>query len=1135
MQTLFHERYKKLNAKQKEAVDTIEGPLLVVAGPGSGKTEILSMRVAKILEETHALASNVLCLTFTESASANMRDRLAKLIGSEAYHVAIHTFHNFCTGIIERHPEYFWKGARFEPADELAQVRVVESIIEKLPHNNSLRSVHPEQGFVYTWPIIKAIGFIKKAGLSPDEFSAVITHNKESLSYINKSLNTLFKDRVSKSIIGIAKGCALEMHTKASEEASSRPFPMPYFPSLVEVVARSLDEVVKSAEESDSGKPISEWRAEWYKTDDDGNKIFKDTRNIDKLEELAKIYKLYREVMFREGRYDFDDMILDCIRAMEDIPSLRYDLQEQYQYILVDEFQDTNDAQMRLLRLLADSEVSEGRPNFMAVGDDDQAVYKFQGAELSNILEFTRMWKDVQIVTLTDNYRSTQNILNAAQHIIRKGSHRLENLLPNIEKTLIASNKELKAGAIIHKELPTVAHEYHFVAHEIDKLIKAGMKPEEIAVITRRHRELGELVPYMRSVGVSVRYEREQNVFLEPHIKELITLSRFVVSLADKHIDEADEYLPEILSYKFWGLNRETIWQVSLASRRDKEGKNWLEVMRESKDKNIKSIASFLLELGGEAPSEPLEFLLDKMIGAHVALSADNADEEDGPDFDESGTLSSKSGHSKQSFVSPFKEYYFNRERFDHARAEYLSFLSSLRVFVRALREYRQGEPLLLKHLVEFVDTHDKNEIPLNDQSPFARLPNAVNLLTAHKAKGLEFETVFVLSCQDDVWAGRGGGTRISMPMNLPIEPAGDTFDDQLRLFYVALTRAKRHLYLTSYTTSEDGDKASKLRFLVPSEEEKSAGQSALYDPQINTHDTPDTHEILTSTGVSFYAPPFRGSEKELLESLLDDYQLSVTHLNNFLNVTKGGPQYFLEQNLLRFPQAKTPSGAYGSAMHRTLEEVLVVLKQEGKVPAVDKVLEGFEKNLRRERLHPSDGALYLERGRSALKIFYENKKETFSAEDFVEFNFKDQGVVIGDAKLTGKIDRIVKIGSGEVSVHDYKTGKARDEWKGSNEYEKIKLYEYERQLLFYRILVENSREFKDRIKAKKGVLEFIEPNRNKVIDLALDLDNEKTERLKKLIKVVYSKILKVDFPDISKYEQSLKGIKQFEDDLLKS
>ncbi len=1153
--TLFDERYKKLNKAQKRAVDAIEGPVMIVAGPGSGKTEVLSLRVGNILRETDTRPGNILCLTFTESAALNMRDRLSKLIGAEAYKISIHTFHNLAVEIIGRYPEFFYGGALFAAADPISQIAIMEEIFEKLPHDHPLRSFHPDQGFIYLSPTLKAIGHLKKAGLNPKELSKILEHNEASGILITKLAAGVFDERLSlKNLSGLEKALA-ELKKESVAFLKKNAFPSDFFHSTLETFISLFEKALTSATETESTKPLSAFKEKYFKKDDDGKRVFADEINSAKMQALAGLYEMYSGEMHQRGLFDFDDMILDLISALEKHPRLRYEIQEQYQYLLVDEFQDTNGAQMRLLSLIADAEVNEGRPNLMVVGDDDQAVYKFQGAELSNIIDFKNKYRDVEMVTMAANYRSTQDILDVASHIIRRGENRLENLLPELEKNLLASHPDMTKGSIVHRQFQSSLHQYHFVSREIKRLIEEGKDPQDIAIISRKHKALEEMVPYLQGAGVPIRYEREQNVFLEPHIRQIIIIARFVATLNQKDQVEADEYLPEILSFPFWNISRQTIWEISTASLLGQtEGekwrqKTWLEIMLDHKDHQIKTIAEFLINLGAEALHQPLEKIIDMIVGAHVVVLGESEDEDEVGEgvrdvLVERGWAGTglETNTSRTPYASPFKDHYFSKEKFEHARTEYLSFLSSLRVFVRALREYKDGEMLTIQDLVTFVDLHEKNNISLNDESPFASGKEAVSLLTAHKAKGLEFDTVFIVSCQDEVWAGRGRGNKIPLPLNLPIEPAGDTEDDHLRLFYVALTRAKRHLYLTSYEVREDGEASSKLRFLLPPENSdellKSAVLKKLYlDPADNTDiEIPETHEVLTASWLRYNTPPFLGEEENLLRILLENYQLSVTHLNNYLNVAKGGPQTFLEQNLLRFPQAKTPSGSYGSAIHRTVEKLSVELRRDGKLLSEEKFIGWFEEYLKRERLSLADFNFYLARGKEALTAFYKNKKDTFAETDKTEVNFKNQGVKIGEAHLTGKIDRMIDCGGGVFEVRDYKTGRAYEEWKGKDAYEKIKLHDYERQLIFYKLLVENSRDYGS-CKVEKGVLEFVEPQNKHLLDLPLELSSEiskeKIGRTKALIEAVFERIMNLDFPDVSKYSQDLDGIIAFEDDLL--
>ncbi|HAO64711.1 TPA: hypothetical protein DCQ44_01885 [Candidatus Taylorbacteria bacterium] len=1118
----FKERYANLNPQQKKAVDTIEGPLMVVAGPGSGKTEILSLRVANILAKAQVRPGNILCLTFTESAAINMRKRLIPLLGIDAYRVSIHTFHNFCVDVIGRYPDFFYGGATFSAADELVQVEVLEEIFKEMSYDDPLKSVHPEEGYVYLKDTQFAMSNLKKAGLTPGEFLKILEHNEGFFANVNPLLDEVFSARIGKEVIP-----KVEQLVQDLKQKKEKALPVPYWKTLKESLVDSLELALHEAEAAEKPSTIfSEWKAKHLEKNGEGKSELKETSRLKKMKSLAEVYHQYKQRLFDRGYYDFDDMILDVIGAAEKNDVLRAQLQEQFQYVLVDEFQDTNDAQVRLLRSIVDAPINEGRPNFMVVGDDDQAIYKFQGAEISNILNFQKSYTDSELVTMTSNYRSTQSILDVAQHVIRKGEKRLEKLIPKMVKTLKAENKKIEQGNIVQKTLASSEEEYSYVAGEIARLISHGAVPSEIAVIARKHWILEAIVPHLHKAGVPIRYERQQNVLDEPHIHQIIQIARFAATVARKETEEADNLLPEILSYPFWNLPRTSVWNVSVRANVGDGEKHlaWLEAMKKSEDGQVRKIAEFLMDISVRSLHEPLEYIVDRIIGAHVRVTDDAEDEETSSPFDALPEL------PDGSFQSPFKQFYFSKKRFEKNKGEYLTFLSSLRVFMGALREYRQGEVLKIEDLVSYVDVHKKNGLLVTDNSPYVSALNAVQLLSAHKAKGLEFETVFVLSCEDSVWASRGMPSKLPMPMNLPIAPAGDDFDDKLRLFFVAITRAKRHLYLTASQKSDGGNESLPLQFIsdVPAGFFQDPAQTE------GSATKPEIIDVLADSWRAIHKPPTTIEEKSLLSVLLENYQMSVTHLNNFLDVTKGGPQSFLELNLLRFPQAKTSAASYGTAIHSAMERIYSHLRTQGSLSDLKKVLEFFTAALKKQRLGNRDFEEQLERGTKSLSLFFESKKDSFKPEHKIEVNFKNQGVVVNGAHLTGKIDKIVDLNNGEMEVYDYKTGKSVKDWKGSSEYEKIKLNNYARQLAFYKILVERSREFAEKYKVNRGVIEFIESADNKsLIDLPLALTDEMVERTEKLIEVVYNKIINLDFPDITKYPLTLKGIVEFEDDLL--
>ncbi len=1074
----FEERFRALNERQREAVALLEGPVLVIAGPGSGKTELISMRVAHILAKTDARPDTILCLTFTDAAAENMRDRLQGIIGRDAYRVAICTFHSFSVNIINRHPEYFYDGAAFSPANNITQLEILESIIKELPYDNPLRKEHPEQGFVYMHAIKNALTQLKKAGLTPDAYAALCAENEKGIRAINAHMD-IFNERIHMNRIPEIKKCAARC--VALNETIAQAF------------AQSLTRAITTTEEQNKSAPLSAWKEEWTRKNDAGERVFKDSLYTEKCAALAGLYRAYREQMHRQGYYDFDDMLLDVLEALKTSPLLRSMIEDQYQYILVDEFQDTNDAQMRLLTYVARADGKN--PNVMAVGDDDQAIYKFQGADVSNIIEFKKRFMGTRVVHLQHNYRSRQDIIDLAHHIIIQGKNQREKQdsgEKNKSYTRVAYGDTARSGGkIMSHSFLTNVNECYWIAQTIKKMIDEGVSPHDIAVIARHHKDLQALQPYCTNCTVPVTYERQKNVLQEPHIRAIISIARYICTLGRKNRAEADEYLPEIISFPFWGLDRKTIWEISLYAW--EKHISWLAAMRDHTDPRLTFMVHFFLDLANRSLHEPAEYIIDAIIGSRA----------------------------ENKYTSPFRSYYFSPVLLKNKPTEYLSFLTALQTFIRAFRAYKHKQFLTLDDVMAFVAMHEKNNMPITDQNSDSAEENAVRLLTAHKAKGLEFGAVFVMNCADSVWASPPRGALLPFPINLPIAPAGDTIDDQLRLFYVAITRAKHTLYLTSSEKTENGRHSPRARFL----ESLTASKKEF--------DTEETINALQVRGNRCNRAPYVSEENTILKTLVNKYQLSVTHLNNFLNVAGGGPHTFLEQNLLRFPQAKTISGSFGAAMHKTIERVYAVFKKEGALPNETILAAWFVEALQRERLPEQEHKVHAKRGIHALTAWYASKKETFRATDLIEIKFKNQGVMVNGAHLTGKIDKMAFTDANEIEVHDFKTGKSADSWEGMNKYEKIKLHNYKRQLLFYKLLIENSREFGGKYTMRKGILEFLEPHKGMSIDLPLTIQKEDSDRLTALIGVVYAKIKALDFPDISAYSKDVNGIIAFENDLL--
>jgi DNA helicase-2/ATP-dependent DNA helicase PcrA len=1088
----FEAEYKKLNDEQKQAVDTTEGPLLVVAGPGTGKTQLLSMRAANILRQTDALPRNILCLTFTDNAARNMRERLAGIIGQAAYHVAIQTFHSFGVDVINQYPDNFTGRELLQQVDELGRYQLLREIFEDLPHSNPLSTQAGDQ-FIYLKSALDTISWLKQNGLAPRELHKIIKANQKFIDAAAGELAETFTDTPSAKQLDSYQNLLTSIQEHAQ---GKRCFGFP------ELASECAFELTRAIEQTDPdgryAKPITAWRDKWCKKDTEGKHVFKDSgQNMRKMHALANIYQQMLDEMSRQGLYDFDDMVVETVHAMEESDELRFNLQERYQYVLVDEFQDTNKAQLRMLASLGSNPVHENRPNIMAVGDDDQAIYAFQGAEVSNMAAFFKMYDSPKLITLAGNYRSSEDILQNSSAVARQITDRLESLVPSAGKKLSAQ-KAHKSGVLSRLSFSSELAQYDWIASRIEELIKKGARPEDVAVIAPRHKYLERLMPYLGNRKIPVAYERRENILEAPIVKQLITMAELTAAIAENRQGDVDTLMGQVLSYEFWQIPSGELVGISLDCY--SRHKHWLEVLGKHKSKRIRDINAWFIGLAKQSNLQPLEYILDELMGTAAA------------DF-------------RQKFVSPMRAHYFNRENYDKATDTYLALLGQLSTLRQRLRQWKPSQTLYAKDLVEFGELYTSAKLKVIDTNPHTQTTNAVQVMTAYKAKGLEFGSVFLINAQDEVWGptSRSQPPRIPLPKNLPIEPAGNGDNDKLRLLYVAMTRAKHSLYLTGYSHSLDNKPSPLLSFLQDGPKPKKIDKPA----------TAQASEIL-ATDWEYRFRQIIAGQKALLQPILDNYKLSVTHLNNFLDVAGGGPQYFFVHNLLRFPEALSPPAAYGDSVHKTLQWAHTQLRNSGKMPPAGKIQDYFSGQLDRKHLKKAEYNKHGRRGRDALALYFKKSKDALSAKDMVERGFNNEGVVVAGANLSGKIDRL-RFADNTATVTDFKTGKPAKSWKGRDEYERVKLHKYRQQLLFYKLLVENSASFARKLTVNAGEIEFIEPNEQGILADKLELifKPQDMERFARLIGAVWTRIMELDFPDIGRYPKTLKGIRQFEDDLI--
>jgi DNA helicase-2/ATP-dependent DNA helicase PcrA len=1076
MDETFRSLYSKLNKAQKKAVDNIEGPLLVIAGPGTGKTQLLSLRVANILSKTDASEDNILCLTFTESAVNEMRDRLSHIIGPVSQKININTYHGFANELIRQHPEYFNNVTSMESAGNLLIDKLLREIVSQLPISNpykNSRNLNDIKGLISDF---------KKAALYPKDIEKIVRDNLDFIKLHSKVTTDLTSEiaRISKKSLPAFN----KLFTK-NEATKSK------WESLETIWNRELAIALDKGRETGDNKPLSAWKTKFLAKDQNNNYEVAGGAQNEKILSLMPIYDEYLKSTENLGRFDFDDMILKSIAALKKYPDFRYTLQEKYQYILLDEYQDTNEAQAELVSLLCDNPINEGKPNVMAVGDDDQAIYAFQGASHSHMLNFINSYKEVQLITLETNYRSSQAIIDVSSAIANQIDSRLSNQIKDINKVFTSANKS--KGDIKLLKFSDQACEYSWIA---DNIKKTPTGYADIAILSPKHKYLKSLATYLQAKDIPINYERRENVLDDPYVNELITICKLLAAIADNNKKLTSHLLSKVLHYSFWQIDTEAIWQLSIKAYDNQS--DWLNIML--KDKSLRPIALFLIKLSSNCLDQRFDVIIDQIIGLSETKIKDK---------------------SLASYTSPFYEYYKGDQILT------LRTFSSLMHIRKEFRSYSEGShgPLLLSDFIDFIDNVVDSGLTMLNKSPYIESPDSVNLMTAYKAKGMEFKTVYMLSAIDEVWGAkaRGRSNTIGLPPNLTYirRSSLDDDDEKLRLVYVSLTRAKNNLYLPMYQTTDSDKPTTDLKYL--------AALINIKEEVVKPGKKESATELVTYFNSDYKQLLEKSDVKATIKKRLENYKLNPSNLNTFLNVMHEGPSAFYNKVILKYPSAESPQISYGNAIHKSLEYLHRHLSANNKLPGVAQVTNEFIAQLKRQHLSTKEFDDLAEKGTLALKLFLANNKNDLKASDLSEVSFASEGILVGSAKVNGNIDKlIVDQPNKSLVIVDYKTGTPHANWS-----KQVTVHLYQNQLYFYKLLVNNSNRFKD-YSVNSAYLQFISAfDNNKPSQLALTYSEERQKKIEQLISAVWKHINDLDFPDISKYSQDINGVLAFEEDLI--
>jgi DNA helicase II / ATP-dependent DNA helicase PcrA len=957
MKDEFQKAYEKLNTAQKAAVDAIDGPVMVIAGPGTGKTQILTLRIANILKRTDTRPENILALTFTESGAKAMRERLASLIGETAYGVAIHTFHSFADSLIGKYPDAYGVIIGGRPASDIERITLVESIL----NDTQFRALRPSgDPAFYVKPILGAIATLKQEYVTPDRFAESIAIQERTLGEIE------------------------QYHEKGAHKGKER------------------------GEYTEAKK------------------------HLERNRELLSVYRLYESALRAEKLYDFDDMITKTVEALLREEDMLRDLQEQYQYVLADEHQDVNGSQNKILELLVNF---HEHPNVFVVGDEKQAIFRFQGASLDNFLYFENIFGETNSIALIENYRSSQSILDVAHELIRTEDPVLAPLRVPLHAA-VEGESLIERATFVHESI-----ENDFVVSEIEREIKEGREASEIAVIVRTNKEVEDFAALLRKKGIDAKASAEGDILEHPILIAIERLLSAITSPTNEGV------LLELLHEPYLQIGVGDLARVLRSYDRAQPLPALIRDAGRLGDVGVEN-SEAILKVGTlidemrermltSAPHRLLEELLDRSgLIAHVLT------------------------------VDPFEGVRVVRRIYDEVEGM-----------------VKRKEVKSLGDVVTRLQMHRSYGVALT--APF--IPSgkaAVCVMTAHKSKGLEFESVYIPHMNDRVWGNKKNRELFKLPIvKHAVGEFDNAEDDERRLLYVAMTRAKRRLLLTLSDQNIDGKAQAASRFLTGGE----GGPGRVRDTRaINEAFSPVADLVaLKPTPVS----------TELILETLATRGFSPTAFNNYLK----SPWEYFYRNVLRVPQVKTTELQFGSAVHRVLDGLLLRKIKEGQSFDVNDIRELLSIGLNREALTDEEFTRLHARGLEALMVYGEHLKENAQKSSRSEVKIEAEMATglphYPTLKLNGVLDRVDYADDRILRVVDYKTGKpkTRGYIEGTTA---DSTGDYKRQLTFYALLL--SLQEDPLLHCKTGVISFVEPDTHgKVKEEVFSITDEEIDALK--------------------------------------
>ncbi|HDQ22721.1 MAG TPA: PD-(D/E)XK nuclease family protein [Candidatus Uhrbacteria bacterium] len=909
----------KFNIQQQKAITFDKGPLLIIAGAGTGKTTVITQRICHLILDKGVNTDAILALTFTEKAAGEMQERVDKLLPYGYVDLWISTFHSFCQKILEKNALDIGLFNDFKLLNQTSAWLLVRQNLDKFD-----------------------LDYYKPLGNPTKFIHALLTH-----------------------------------FSRCKDEEI---YPEDYL-AYAEKLELDLDR-----EHSD--------QAVWDE--------------VRRLKEIAGAYHVYQQLLLANNAFDFGDLINYTLKLFKERPAILKKYQQQFEYILVDEFQDTNFAQYNLVKLLAGE-----KANLTVVADDDQSIYKFRGASVSNILQFKKDYPKARDIVLTENYRSCQEILDLAYNFIKLNNpNRLEAQKGSKIKKQLKSNLKCKA-LIGHLHFKTLDDEIRGVINKIIELKKKDKDASwaDFAILVRANESATAFTNFLRKTNLPYQFVALRGLYNKPIILDILNYFKL---LDDYHESPA---IFRLLRSPIINLSDEEVAIICYFA--NKKRISLYETL-----KNVSAVSG----LSSEVVSEINRFL--SLVQKHTTLTREKT-----------------AGEILLAFMSDSK--YLEKiiqadEAIAKQNAEYLNqFYDRIKIF-----EESASDPSLQNFLAELnLELESGESGPLKFDIELG--PDVIKIMTVHSAKGLEFKYVFIPNLVEQRFPTNKRGEPIEIPEPLvkDILPEGDFhLQEERRLFYVAMTRAKQGLFLTS-ADDYGGARAKKIsRFLVElGETNKDFKLDKKAEKQEKTVSLP---KIEKSKAKSSYNLPSQFSYSQIAAFQKCPYQYKLAHI-------------------YRIPVKGKGSFSYGKSMHATLQKFfeLAISRfktdqsdlfggQKGKtgkkissLVSFEELKDIFETSWLDEWFVSAENRKeYKTKGRNFIKLFYEENKDkqlsTLVLEKGFNFKMSSPKKEAETYSFKGFIDRIDLLPDGTAELIDYKTGNAKEKLT-FEEKEQLLLYQY--------------------------------------------------------------------------------------------